>query len=147
MLTAWSLHLCAALSSHNPGEDDVLDAGGLLEALRLYRWQISSFEEQVRCFQKQRSCVCYSFFFQNVIFFKWIVHLKMEELLMFRIFKNVLNDCHFFILFSGCSWALSCSHIIIRGGTGTPTQSRSPVRHANTRGKRIHEYYDTNDSL
>lgn len=51
--------LCTALSSHDPGEDDVLDAGGLLEALRLYRWHISSFEEQVRCFQQQCSCIFY----------------------------------------------------------------------------------------
>ncbi|XP_018604465.1 ubiquitin carboxyl-terminal hydrolase 30 isoform X2 [Scleropages formosus] len=40
------LQLLQALSSHEPGEDDVLDAGCLLEVLRLYRWQISSFEEQ-----------------------------------------------------------------------------------------------------
>ncbi|KAK9974658.1 hypothetical protein ABG768_022736 [Culter alburnus] len=40
------MQLLKALSSHDPGEDDVLDAGGLLEALRLYRWHISSFEEQ-----------------------------------------------------------------------------------------------------
>ncbi|KAG9339555.1 hypothetical protein JZ751_023446 [Albula glossodonta] len=33
------LQLLKALSSHDPGEDDVLDAG-------LHRWQISSFEEQ-----------------------------------------------------------------------------------------------------
>lgn len=36
-----------ALSSDRPGEEDVLDAGCLLEVLRLYRWHISSFEEQV----------------------------------------------------------------------------------------------------
>lgn len=48
-----------ALSSHDPGEDDVLDAGGLLEALRLYRWHISSFEEQVGCSQRQRSSIFY----------------------------------------------------------------------------------------
>ncbi|KAB5528317.1 hypothetical protein PHYPO_G00138870 [Pangasianodon hypophthalmus] len=40
------LQLLTALSSPDPGEDDVLDAGCLLEALRLYRWHISSFEEQ-----------------------------------------------------------------------------------------------------
>ncbi|KAM9446378.1 ubiquitin carboxyl-terminal hydrolase 30 isoform 1-T1 [Clarias gariepinus] len=40
------LQLLSALSSPDPGEDDVLDAGCLLEALRLYRWHISSFEEQ-----------------------------------------------------------------------------------------------------
>ncbi|XP_056313505.1 ubiquitin carboxyl-terminal hydrolase 30 isoform X2 [Danio aesculapii] len=40
------MQLLKALSSHDPGEDDVLDAGGLLEALRLYRWHITSFEEQ-----------------------------------------------------------------------------------------------------
>lgn len=37
-----------ALSSEEPGEEDVLDAGCLLDVLRLYRWHISSFEEQVR---------------------------------------------------------------------------------------------------
>ena len=36
-----------ALSSDEPGEEDVLDAGLLLDVLRLYRWHISSFEEQV----------------------------------------------------------------------------------------------------
>ncbi|XP_076855252.1 ubiquitin carboxyl-terminal hydrolase 30 isoform X2 [Brachyhypopomus gauderio] len=40
------LELLKGLSSHEPVEDDVLDAGCLLEALRLYRWHISSFEEQ-----------------------------------------------------------------------------------------------------
>uniref|UniRef100_A0A672T822 Ubiquitin carboxyl-terminal hydrolase n=1 Tax=Sinocyclocheilus grahami TaxID=75366 RepID=A0A672T822_SINGR len=40
------MQLLKALSGHVLGEDDVLDAGGLLEALRLYRWHISSFEEQ-----------------------------------------------------------------------------------------------------
>ncbi|XP_030647376.1 ubiquitin carboxyl-terminal hydrolase 30 isoform X2 [Chanos chanos] len=40
------LQLLKALSNHDPVEDDVLDAGCLLEALRLYRWHISSFEEQ-----------------------------------------------------------------------------------------------------
>ncbi|XP_048833183.1 ubiquitin carboxyl-terminal hydrolase 30-like isoform X1 [Brienomyrus brachyistius] len=40
------LQLLKALSSHEPGEDDVLDAGCLLEVLQLYRWHISSFEEQ-----------------------------------------------------------------------------------------------------
>lgn len=37
-----------ALSSEEPGDEDVLDAGCLLDVLRLYRWHISSFEEQVR---------------------------------------------------------------------------------------------------
>ncbi|XP_051515418.1 ubiquitin carboxyl-terminal hydrolase 30 isoform X1 [Myxocyprinus asiaticus] len=40
------MHLLKALSSHGHGEDEVLDAGCLLEALRLYRWHIRSFEEQ-----------------------------------------------------------------------------------------------------
>ncbi|XP_066546486.1 ubiquitin carboxyl-terminal hydrolase 30 isoform X2 [Amia ocellicauda] len=40
------LHLLKALSSHEAVEDDVLDAGCLMDVLRLYRWQISSFEEQ-----------------------------------------------------------------------------------------------------
>ncbi|XP_029366749.1 ubiquitin carboxyl-terminal hydrolase 30 isoform X1 [Echeneis naucrates] len=40
------LQLLKALSSEEPGEEDVLDAGCLLDVLRLYRWHISSFEEQ-----------------------------------------------------------------------------------------------------
>lgn len=40
------LQLLKALSSDEPGEEDVLDAGCLLDVLRLYRWHISSFEEQ-----------------------------------------------------------------------------------------------------
>ncbi|XP_071755849.1 ubiquitin carboxyl-terminal hydrolase 30 isoform X2 [Centroberyx gerrardi] len=40
------LQLLKALSSDDPGEEDVLDAGCLLDVLRLYRWHISSFEEQ-----------------------------------------------------------------------------------------------------
>ncbi|CAB1322030.1 unnamed protein product [Coregonus sp. 'balchen'] len=39
------LQLLKALSN-DPGEEDVLNAGCLLEVLRLYRWHISSFEEQ-----------------------------------------------------------------------------------------------------
>ncbi|KAL2092799.1 hypothetical protein ACEWY4_012597 [Coilia grayii] len=35
-----------SLSSHSPAEDDVLDAGFLLDVLRLQRWHISLFEEQ-----------------------------------------------------------------------------------------------------
>lgn len=38
-----------ALSSDEPGNENVLDAGCLLDVLRLYRWHISSFEEQVSC--------------------------------------------------------------------------------------------------
>ena len=41
------INALTALSSDDPGEDDVLDAGCLLDVLRLYRWHISSFEEQV----------------------------------------------------------------------------------------------------
>lgn len=44
-LSTTLLQLLKALSSHNP-IDDVLDAGCLLEVLRLHRWHISSFEEQ-----------------------------------------------------------------------------------------------------
>ncbi|XP_036616592.1 ubiquitin carboxyl-terminal hydrolase 30 isoform X1 [Trichosurus vulpecula] len=44
------LHLLKALSCQEVAsgeeEEDVLDAGCLLEVLRMYRWQISSFEEQ-----------------------------------------------------------------------------------------------------
>ncbi|KAK2837282.1 hypothetical protein Q5P01_014494 [Channa striata] len=45
-LSTTLLHLLKALSSDEPGEEDVLDAGCLLDVLRLYRWHISSFEEQ-----------------------------------------------------------------------------------------------------
>ncbi|XP_039218651.1 ubiquitin carboxyl-terminal hydrolase 30 isoform X2 [Crotalus tigris] len=40
------LHLLKALSCQETVGDDLLDASCLLEVLRLYRWQISSFEEQ-----------------------------------------------------------------------------------------------------
>ncbi|XP_077570954.1 ubiquitin carboxyl-terminal hydrolase 30-like isoform X1 [Stigmatopora nigra] len=40
------LQLLKALSSYDPGDEDVLDAGCLLDVLRLYRWHISLFEEQ-----------------------------------------------------------------------------------------------------
>uniref|UniRef100_A0A8D0GU78 Ubiquitin carboxyl-terminal hydrolase n=1 Tax=Sphenodon punctatus TaxID=8508 RepID=A0A8D0GU78_SPHPU len=40
------LHLLKALSCQEATEDDVLDASCFLEVLRLYRWQISLFEEQ-----------------------------------------------------------------------------------------------------
>lgn len=42
-----SVSALTALSSDEPREEDVLDAGCLLDVLRLYRWHISSFEEQV----------------------------------------------------------------------------------------------------
>ncbi|KAF3695810.1 Ubiquitin carboxyl-terminal hydrolase 30 [Channa argus] len=45
-LSTTLLQLLKALSSDEPGEEDVLDAGSLLDVLRLYRWHISSFEEQ-----------------------------------------------------------------------------------------------------
>nr|XP_033474506.1 ubiquitin carboxyl-terminal hydrolase 30 isoform X1 [Epinephelus lanceolatus] len=45
-LSTTLLQLLKALSSDEPGEEDVLDAGCLLDVLRLYRWHISSFEEQ-----------------------------------------------------------------------------------------------------
>ncbi|XP_031164618.1 ubiquitin carboxyl-terminal hydrolase 30 isoform X2 [Sander lucioperca] len=45
-LSTTLLQLLKALSSNEPGEEDVLDAGCLLDVLRLYRWHISSFEEQ-----------------------------------------------------------------------------------------------------
>ncbi|KAF0033842.1 hypothetical protein F2P81_013908 [Scophthalmus maximus] len=45
-LSSTLLQLLRALSSDEPGEEDVLDAGCLLDVLRLYRWHISSFEEQ-----------------------------------------------------------------------------------------------------
>uniref|UniRef100_A0A8C5LQU4 Ubiquitin carboxyl-terminal hydrolase n=1 Tax=Leptobrachium leishanense TaxID=445787 RepID=A0A8C5LQU4_9ANUR len=40
------LQLLKALSNKVPVEEDILDASSLLEVLRMYRWQISSFEEQ-----------------------------------------------------------------------------------------------------
>ncbi|NXC19429.1 UBP30 hydrolase, partial [Corythaeola cristata] len=46
-LSVTLLHLLRALSCQEVTEDDVLDASCLLEVLRMYRWQISSFEEQV----------------------------------------------------------------------------------------------------
>ncbi|XP_076006999.1 ubiquitin carboxyl-terminal hydrolase 30 [Genypterus blacodes] len=45
-LSATLFQLLKALSGDEPGEEDVLDAGCLLDVLRLYRWHISSFEEQ-----------------------------------------------------------------------------------------------------
>ncbi|XP_040052625.1 ubiquitin carboxyl-terminal hydrolase 30 isoform X2 [Gasterosteus aculeatus] len=45
-LSTTLLQLLNALSRDQPGEEDVLDAGCLLDVLRLYRWHISSFEEQ-----------------------------------------------------------------------------------------------------
>nr|XP_043882213.1 ubiquitin carboxyl-terminal hydrolase 30 isoform X2 [Solea senegalensis] len=45
-LSSTLLQVLKALSSDEPGEEDVLDAGCLLDILRLYRWHISSFEEQ-----------------------------------------------------------------------------------------------------
>nr|KAF6468590.1 ubiquitin specific peptidase 30 [Rousettus aegyptiacus] len=41
------LHLLKALSCQEVTDDEVLDASCLLDVLRMYRWQISSFEEQV----------------------------------------------------------------------------------------------------
>ncbi|XP_044131284.1 ubiquitin carboxyl-terminal hydrolase 30 isoform X2 [Bufo gargarizans] len=40
------LQLLKALSNQEAAEDEVLDASPLLDVLRTYRWQISSFEEQ-----------------------------------------------------------------------------------------------------
>ncbi|XP_010156051.1 PREDICTED: ubiquitin carboxyl-terminal hydrolase 30 [Eurypyga helias] len=45
-LSVTLLRLLRALSCQEATEDDVLDASCLLEVLRMYRWQISSFEEQ-----------------------------------------------------------------------------------------------------
>lgn len=45
-LSTTLLELLKALSRDEPVEEDVLDAGCLLDVLRLYRWHISSFEEQ-----------------------------------------------------------------------------------------------------
>ncbi|KAM8993279.1 ubiquitin carboxyl-terminal hydrolase 30 isoform 1-T1 [Ara ararauna] len=45
-LSVTLLRLLRALSCQEAAEDDVLDASCLLEVLRVYRWQISSFEEQ-----------------------------------------------------------------------------------------------------
>ncbi|XP_067083722.1 ubiquitin carboxyl-terminal hydrolase 30 isoform X1 [Osmerus mordax] len=45
-LSSTLLELLTALSSDGPAEEDLLDAGCLLDVLRLYRWHIASFEEQ-----------------------------------------------------------------------------------------------------
>ncbi|KAI4820647.1 hypothetical protein KUCAC02_028618 [Chaenocephalus aceratus] len=45
-LSTTLLQLLNGLSRDAPGEEDILDAGCLLDVLRLYRWHISSFEEQ-----------------------------------------------------------------------------------------------------
>ncbi|XP_077152122.1 ubiquitin carboxyl-terminal hydrolase 30 isoform X2 [Ranitomeya variabilis] len=45
-LSVTLLELLKALSNQETAEDEVLDASPLLEVLRTYRWQISSFEEQ-----------------------------------------------------------------------------------------------------
>uniref|UniRef100_A0A8C6M6A5 Ubiquitin carboxyl-terminal hydrolase n=1 Tax=Nothobranchius furzeri TaxID=105023 RepID=A0A8C6M6A5_NOTFU len=45
-LSTTLLQLLKALSTDEPGEEDVLDAGCLLDVLRLYHWHINSFEEQ-----------------------------------------------------------------------------------------------------
>ncbi|XP_042298030.1 ubiquitin carboxyl-terminal hydrolase 30 isoform X3 [Sceloporus undulatus] len=45
-LSSTLLHLLKALSGQEATEDDLLDASGLLEVLRMYQWHISSFEEQ-----------------------------------------------------------------------------------------------------
>ncbi|XP_053324982.1 ubiquitin carboxyl-terminal hydrolase 30 isoform X2 [Spea bombifrons] len=45
-LSVTLLKLLKALSNQETTEDEVLDASPLLEVLRMYRWQISSFEEQ-----------------------------------------------------------------------------------------------------
>lgn len=45
--------LFPALSCQEVTDDEVLDASCLLDVLRMYRWQISSFEEQVTTTFKQ----------------------------------------------------------------------------------------------
>ncbi|XP_053558105.1 ubiquitin carboxyl-terminal hydrolase 30 isoform X2 [Bombina bombina] len=45
-LSVTLLRLLKALSNQETTEDEVLDASSLLEVLRAYRWQITSFEEQ-----------------------------------------------------------------------------------------------------
>ncbi|KAG9487080.1 hypothetical protein GDO78_007120 [Eleutherodactylus coqui] len=45
-LSVTLLQLLKALSNQEAAEDEILDASPLLEVLRTYRWQISSFEEQ-----------------------------------------------------------------------------------------------------
>ncbi|KAG8596765.1 hypothetical protein GDO81_002048 [Engystomops pustulosus] len=45
-LSVTLLQLLKALSNHEAAEEEVLDASPLLDVLRTYRWQISSFEEQ-----------------------------------------------------------------------------------------------------
>ncbi|MED6262477.1 Ubiquitin carboxyl-terminal hydrolase 30 [Ataeniobius toweri] len=61
-LSSTLLQLLKALSSEEPGDEHVLDAGCLLDVLRLYRWHISSFEEQVepyccRLFSFNKNCI------------------------------------------------------------------------------------------
>ena len=118
----WFIHisdLCAptALSCDGPGEEDLLDAGRLLDVLRLYRWHISSFEEQV----------CH-------LAVEWdLVYISVQKHIM-QCFINIFSGC--VALFpQGCTWTFSCPHIFSGGGTGSSTQSHSLVRHAVTRGK------------
>lgn len=61
-----------ALSSDEPGEEDVLDAGCLLDVLRLHRWHISSFEEQVSqgCFLYL--CVYFFNILKDAAFYEFI---------------------------------------------------------------------------
>ncbi|KAM6119960.1 ubiquitin carboxyl-terminal hydrolase 30 isoform 2-T2 [Phoenicopterus ruber ruber] len=58
-LSVTLLHLLRALSCQEVTEDDVLDASCLLEVLRMYRWQISSFEEQSQS-KQQRFQFCFT---------------------------------------------------------------------------------------
>lgn len=103
-----------ALSSDEPGEEDVLDAGSLLDVLRLYRWHISSFEEQVSHSYFRFLCIMY------LTLFYW----RLNSRLIVSVYP-----------LSGCTWTFSCPHIFSGGGAGPSTQSDSFVWHAVSRGE------------
>ncbi|XP_061025574.1 ubiquitin carboxyl-terminal hydrolase 30 isoform X3 [Eubalaena glacialis] len=52
------LHLLKALSCQEVTDEEVLDASCLLDVLRMYRWQISSFEEQQQSEVTPRQITC-----------------------------------------------------------------------------------------
>ncbi|XP_058896287.1 ubiquitin carboxyl-terminal hydrolase 30 isoform X2 [Kogia breviceps] len=54
------LHLLKALSCQEVTDEEVLDASCLLDVLRMYRWQISSFEEQQQSEMTPRQATCHT---------------------------------------------------------------------------------------